>query len=222
MHMEKQTSEKLKDFFSGFKEMSFKKGETILKPYDKPYGVFYLTEGYARLYSISKNAQELTLIIFKTEDIFPLRWTITKIPNFYYLETITPVKLYRAPRKDFLKFIKNNNDILFEISSRILLRLDGLLKRMEYAMFGNARSKVASILLICAERFGKRDKAGNIVIQVPLTHHDIARLIGMARETVSIEMKKLQEMSLIKYRGKYLAVKDIQGLVKESVTEPVD
>lgn len=220
--MEKQASEKLNNFFSGFKKISFKKGETILRPNDEPNGVFYLIEGYARLYSISKNAQELTLIIFKAKDIFPLRWTLTGIPNLYFLEAITPVKLYRAPRRDFLKFIKSNNDILFEISNRILIRFNGLLKRMEYAMFGNAHSKVASILLVCAERFGKRGKNHATIITVPLTHQDIAKLIGMARETVSIEMKKLQDMNLISYRGKNLVIKDIGRLMKESVLGPLD
>lgn len=219
--MDNRASEKLINFFSRFKKLSFKKGETIMRPDDEPYGVFFLLEGYTKLLSISKNAQELTLIIFKTEDIFPMPWAINNIENTYYLEAMTAVKLYRAPRDEFIKFIKENSDVMFEISSRILTRLQGVLKRMEYAIFGNAKSKVASIILICAERFGIQ-KNKEIIIQIPLTHQDIAELIGMARETVSIEMKELQKMGLISYQRKYLVVKNESKLKEESVLGPID
>lgn len=214
--MEQQSFKKLNNFFSKFKKLSFKKGAAILRADDKPKGVLYLKKGYIRLYSLSKDAQELTLIIFKAEDFFPMMWTINNTPNTYYLEAMTDAEAYQAPRKQFLNFIKNNNEVLFEINSRILTRFGGILSRMEHAIFGHAQSKVASIILLCAERFGRKQKKDTI-IGVPLTHQDIANLIGVARETVSIEMEKLQQKGLIEHLGKYLVVKNIQKLKRESV-----
>lgn len=219
--MEQQIYEKLNKFFSGFKKLSFKKGELILRADDKPPGIFYLKRGYTRLYSLSKDAQELTLIIFKAGNIFPLMWAINDTSNTYYLEAITTVELYQAPREEFLRFIKNDNEVLFEITRRILMRFGGILNRMEYAIFGRARSKVASIILICAERFGIKAKQG-IIIQVPLTHQDIANLIGVARETVSIEMEKLQKKGLIYHQRKYLVIKNIQKLKEECALESTE
>lgn len=216
--MEQPISEKLNKFFSDFKKLSFKKGQLILRAGDKPPGIFYLKKGYTKLYSLSKDAQELTLIIFKAGNIFPLMWTLNETPNTYYLEAITPVDLYQAPKEEFLKFIKNDNEVLFELTRRILTRFGGVLTRMEYAIFGHAQSKVASIILICAERFGIKAKQG-IVIQIPLTHQDIANLIGVARETVSIEMENFKKKGLISHLRKYLVIKDIQKLKRESVLE---
>lgn len=213
--MDKNTAEKLHNFFSKYKSISFKKGESILRPGNELSGILYIMEGYSRLYSISKDAQELTLIIFKTEDFFPMTWAIKNTSNSYYMEAMTNVKLVKVPREQFLKFIQDNNKLMFEILSRISIRFEGLLQRMEYAIFGNAESKVASIILICADRFGLKTKDG-IIIRVPLTHQDIAKLIGMARETVSIEMKKLQKRRLVNHKGKYLIVKNYQKLKEES------
>ena len=108
------------------------------------------------------------------------------------------------------------SQILLDLTSRMLERFLGLMRRMEYLVFGNARSKVASILLICAERFGKKQGQAT-VIDVPLTHSDIATLVGMTRETVSIEMKKLQKEKLISYKGRYLAILNLAGLKKQSL-----
>lgn len=121
------------------------------------------------------------------------------------------VELYQAPRDEFVKFVKANGDVLFELTSRILIRLYGLLRRMEYLVFGNAYNKVASIISICAERFGSVGKDG-IEIGVPLTHKDIANLIGVARETASIEIKKLEEEGAIGYLGRHIIVKDMKKL----------
>lgn len=216
--MEEQSFQKLNNFFAGFKKLSFKKSETILRADDEPRGVFYLKKGYVKLYSLSKDAQELTLIIFKTGDFFPIMWAINNTPNTYYLEAMTAVELCQAPREKFLNFIKNNGEVLFELTRRILTRFGGVLSRMEYAMFGTAYNKVASIILICADRFGQ-SLGENTTIQVPLTHQDIANLIGVARETVSIEMKKLQNKGLIDYKGKYLMVKNRRKLIGESVLD---
>lgn len=207
---------KLNNFFSQFKLLYYKKDEIILRPDDTPSGVFYLCKGYVRLYSISQTGEELTLIIFKPEDFFPIVWAINNTPDEYYCEAMTPVEVWRAPREEFLAFIKSDPDVFLELTSRILIRLGGLLERMGYLVFGSAYQKVASILVICAQRFGLKEGKG-IKICVPLTHKDIANLVGITRETASVEMKKLERKGFIYHRGRLFMIKDIKGLEKESL-----
>lgn len=209
---------KLESFFRGFRHLHYKKDYTIIHAGDDPPGVFFLLKGYVRLYSISKDGEELTLIIFKPQDFFPIMWAINETPNAYYLETMTACELYRAPREEFVAFMKENSDVEFELLSRILIRLGGLLSRMEYLAFGNAYQKVASIILICAERFGRQER-GRVIIQVPLTHKDIANLVGVTRETASIEIKKLERKSLITFHGRHLIVRNQPALRRESLVE---
>lgn len=206
---------KLDEFFSRFKKLTYKKGETILRAGEEPRGVYFLKKGYVRLYSVSEDAQELTLIIYKPNDFFPLNWTFNKAGYSYFLEAMGHVEVYQVPREEFIKFVKTNGDVLFELTSRIVVRMWGLLQRMEYMVFGNAYTKVASIISICAERFGVMDKEG-VVIGVILTHKDIANLLGMARETVSIEIKKLEKMGIITYQGRFIFIKDPRKLRAKS------
>lgn len=207
-------------FFSKFRLLHFQKGETILRPGDVPGGVFYLKKGYVKLYSVSKNGEELILIIFKPGDLFPITWAINETLNLYFLEAMTPVEIWKASKEGFLGFAKGNPEIYFEVSSRMMFRFDGLLRRMEYLVFGNAYAKVASIILICAQRFGEVGKGG-VVIQVPLTHNDIATLVGVTRETVSVEIKKLKDRGLIANKGKKIIVRNASGLKKASSIEDV-
>lgn len=211
----KSPLKKLEDFFAQFQAIRYKKGETIVHAYDTPPGVFYLKNGYVRIYSISEEGKELTLIIFKPEDFFPITWAISGLPNTYSSEAITQTLVFRAPKANFQTFIKRNPDVFYELTTRMLVRLRGLMTRMEYMTFGSAYQKVASILAICAERFSRR-KGKNIIIQVPLGHKDIANLIGLTRETTSIEMKKLENKKIIEHDNHLLVIKNLKKLKEEA------
>lgn len=214
--MNREAIQRLESFFVQFHLVQYRKHETILRSYERPSGVFFLKKGYARLYTVSQDGSELTFIIYKPEDFFPITWAITDLPVEYSIDAITPIEAWIAPQHKFQDFIKEQPEILYELTGRIVIRLSGLLQRMEQIVFGNAHAKVASILHICAERFGEKQKDG-IVIQVPLTHKDIAFLIGIARETVSVEMKKFEKRGIIGKSGGLLVVKNIKALDKESV-----
>ena len=207
---------KLKVFFSQRKRLRYKKHEIILRANEDPSGVFYLDKGYVRLYTVSVSGQELTLIVFKPQDLFPLMWTFNDRQNNYYLEAVTSVDLLRVERTEFLDFVEKNPDVSHEILKKMLTRLGGLLVRMEYLTFGNAYQKIASILLIFAERFG--EKNGKIItIDVPLTHKDVASFVGITRETTSVEIKKLKDKKIIDYKGPFIKVLSMERLKRESL-----
>ncbi len=215
--------QKLFDFFSHHKVIRYKKGEILLRPGDIPQGIFFLKKGFVRLYSISESGEELTLIIFKQYNLFPLVWAVNNAPNEYYLEAMTtPTEIFRAPKEDFLHYLSFNHDVFFFVTGRILSRLGRLLRRMEYLAFGNSYQKVASILMICAEHFG-RIVNGKIIIEVLLTHKDIATMVGVTRETASLEIKKLENKGIIGYRNRLIVIKNVKKLQKESLLEnPVE
>lgn len=208
--------QKLDQFFSQYKLRYYKKGETFLRAGDIPQGIFFLKKGYARLYSLSSAGKELTLVIYKPGEFFPVVFTFTAKPSIYYFETLSEVEMIRAPRENFASFIRENPDVFDEVNLHIIERFQIALRRMEYLTFGNANSRLASILLICARYFGVRSDHKEIKIPIPFTHKDIANLVGVARETVSIELKKFIDRGLIEKKGKRLVIKNRKALEKEA------
>lgn len=207
----------LERFFADFRSFNFQKRELILRAGDPIPGIYFLKRGFVRLYTVSSQGEELTLIIFQKGDIFPITWAVNGFSlasaKNYYLESLTNSELKRAGKSSFIKFIRSNPDAIFELTLRLTERLNGLLLRAESFVFGDAKSRVASILLICAQRFGKKTERG-VEVQVPLTHSDIASLIGVARETASIEVKKFEKRGLIGRKGRLILIKNAAGLRK--------
>lgn len=219
--MEEKALTQLNEFFSQYKKLTYHRRETIMRADDQPQGIYFLTKGYVRIYSVSTEGEELTLLILKAYDFFPVRWAITDEPVRYYYEALTSIEVQRASKEEFLGFLRENPDVFFSFSERIFRRLGGLMKRLEYLVFGNADVKVASILQMCAERFGEK-KGENIVIELPLTHKEIASLVGMARETVTHAMDNLQSKGIIKQEKGHIIVTDPRALNKHSLLQNIN
>lgn len=206
--------QKLKTFFQS-KPLLYKKGDIVLRSQDSSPGVLFLKKGYVKDSTVSINGQEFTLFIFKPDDIFPYSWAFAQIPNIHAFTAMTDCAVGRRTRQEFLNFIEENPDVLFMITQRILVRLRGVLQRMEYMVFANASQKIASIFMLLSERFG--NKHNGIEIPIPLSHKDIADLVGITRETASIEIKKLLNRGIISTRSKTYVVKLPKKLQEESI-----
>lgn len=214
--LQQKTVQKLDWFFNQYKPLQYKPRIIISHPNDAQSSVFYIRGGYLRVFRISEQGEELTLTILKPGDFFPLTYGMTASPNVnsYYLETITPLEIWKVRIDQFLQFVKSQPDVYYELTERILFRFDSVLTKMEYLVFNNAYTKVAATLLSCARKFGQ-PKDSAIMLNVPLTHKDIATLIGITRETTSLEMKKLEKQGYVSRSGKLLVINNIDKLEHE-------
>lgn len=196
--MNTNKTQEFEDFYKQFKIRSYKKGEMLIRADDDPQGIFCLTKGYVRQYTISKTGFELTLHILRPISYFPMVWAVNGTPNVYYFEALTPVEVGRAPRDEVVDFIKGKPVIIFELLSELIERYAETLTRMEHLVFSDAYRRVISVLLYIAKHFGEEHGKG-IIVHHRFTQQDIATLVGVARETASNEMVKLEKKGLVKY-----------------------
>lgn len=207
-------NELLKEFFATAKPSYFKKGDVVLRIGDARGGAYYLKKGYIKDSGVSADGREFILFIFQPTDVFSYNWIFNQTPNEHSFRAITDCIIYEKSREGFLLFLEQHPEIFLMITQRIVKRLNGLMQRMENLAFDNALKKVGSILCILGERFGKKTEKG-IVIPIPLTQQDIANLIGLSRETTSIEIKRIIEMNLLtRSSGLYVItrLKDLQKI----------
>jgi CRP/FNR family transcriptional regulator, cyclic AMP receptor protein len=194
----KSKTQVFEDFFSQFQLRHYKQGEILIRADDDPQGIFCLTKGYVRQYTISKTGIELTLHILQPISYFPMVWAINGTPNVYYFEALTPVEIGRAPRKQVVNFIKNKPDLIFALMSELLERYDESLTRIEHLVFSDAYRRVISVLLYIAKYFGEI-YGDEVIVKHRFTHQDVATLVGVARETTSLELSKLAKKKLVTF-----------------------
>ena len=210
--MSNSIQNKIKNFFTKFPLQRYSKGEIVLHPEDNPSGAYYLASGHVREYAISPQGIEVTIHIFNPHSFFPMTWILSDIPNRYYYEAFTDVELYSAPKDKIMSFLKQEPDVVFDLTQRIFSGVDKLTARIEHLAFGKAYTRVVSVLIYLARHFGEKKDDNSVVFKYKLTHREIASLAGISRETASREWEKLQEQSLISYVDQMISIKDLKKL----------
>jgi CRP-like cAMP-binding protein len=198
-------------FYKQFITRNYKKDEMLIRADDDPMGIFCLTKGYVRQYTISKTGFELTLHILRPISYFPMVWAVNGTPNVYFFEALTPVEVGRAPRDQVVNFIKDKPTVIFELLSELIEDYAESLTRIEHLVFSDAYRRVISVLLYIAKHFGEVHDNG-IIVRHRFTQQDIATLVGVARETASNEMVKLEKKGLVKLIDHSMFFENIEKL----------
>lgn len=192
-----QVQKTLEKFFSKFKKIELPKKSIILDEGQAPPGVYYLAEGWVRIYSICPKGNELTLHIADPGSYFPMEQIIGEVKHSYIFESISPVVLYLCPKEEFIKKVEKNPEILLDLVRRLTSGVFKLLSRIEIGYSASAAQRIESVLIYLVRHFGNP-------INLHFTHLDIAKIAGLTRETVSLEMEKLKKAGEVIYKGRKL------------------
>jgi len=193
-------------------ELIYKKGEFIIRPGQKPTGVFYIKSGLVKAYDISKYGEENLLVIRKEKEVFPLIWAVTGQERHIIYEALSPTVLLHVDRKKFYDTLRNKPDTMVPVLDMVTEMYRIHSERILNLEYRTVRERLISFLLTMANRFGHELEDGVIVIDVPLKHQDIASSINATRETTSREMNYLENHGLVTNKSSIIKLIDLDKL----------
>jgi len=211
--MDKSVLAKVEAFFAQYPTKHFEKGHIVIHAHEEPAGVFYLVRGQVRQYDITVRGSEVVVNVFKPPAFFPMMWAVSRTPNRYFFEAITSVTVRLAPADAVVAFVQANNDVLFDLLSRVYSGVEGMQRRMAHLMGGTARTRVLFELLTECKRFGRLQPDGSWAIA--LHEEELARRAGLTRETVNRMLVDLKKQQLITIARKQIVVRNSTELEKE-------
>lgn len=209
--MDTQVKTKIEGFFSKYTPATFTKNQIVISPEEKVTSVYFLKKGLVRMYVISEEGEEATIHVFRSGSFFPIMLSLSSRPNKYYFEAVEDMEVVKAPAKEVTEFIKSNPDVLFDLTTRFADAITGLMLRIEQLVSQGAYPKIVSLLLYLADTFGEKTENG-ILIKLRFSHDQIGAGVGVARETVSRQMEKLEKKDIISQKDHKIIIKDIEKL----------
>jgi CRP/FNR family transcriptional regulator len=212
--MTKNTITQLKKFFAKFPSIKYPKGTIIHKPGDKFANVYYSKSGFIRLF-VKNGSQETTLNIFRPLFIVSLAQSSSSYPSNFYVEALTPCEVWTAPFSEYQKYISQDTKLAKQINGFFFNSVLQLLNNQTNLIAGSATNKVATVLLQLAFDYGQM-KSSSVHVPFPATHRILATLIGLTRETTSVQMSKLQKAHIISTKRSSFTVLDLDKLKKLS------
>lgn len=205
----------LAEFFLTYKPKSYKKGQLILNMnvLNHPY-LYYVEVGHVRVSTLLPTGTQKIYLFYKPGEIFPIIWTFNDINKHLFYEAMDRVILHRVPRQEFMDFIRDKPNVLFDVIHRIVDIHNIYVDRVDNLEYTNTYARLISRLLFLGQRFGETNK-NETTILVPITHSDIAGTIAMTRETVSREMERLEKKGLVGKLKHLIVLTDVKKLQSE-------
>lgn len=169
----------------------FKKNEVILQEEDTNEFMYIILFGNVKVTQATKDGKEIILSMHKSDDFFG---EISLIDGKTSPATVTATDnalIAIISKKDFYALVFNQDKVLENLLTILCSRLRDSWKRIELLNFKNATDRIKMIFLILSYDNGKKTDEG-VVLNIKMTHQNIADMTGLTRETVTRIIDKLQ------------------------------
>jgi CRP/FNR family transcriptional regulator, cyclic AMP receptor protein len=198
---------------------TYEPGDPIFGPSRDPRQVYVLEDGLVRIFRVTPAGAEFTLGYVRPGELFGEVSVLSDKPRETFAQAKVASKILSIPRTVFLATLRAHNPVLYSVTKRIAERVIALQSRAEDLIFLDVRSRLVRLLVRLADEHGRRDDRG-LAIGLPLTHDEIATLIGTSRQTVSLLLRELTDAGLVARRGRQLVLPKPAGL--EAIARPAD
>jgi CRP/FNR family cyclic AMP-dependent transcriptional regulator len=193
--------QKLDEFIQRYPLRKFDKDQLLLVQDERPRDIFYVKSGFIKGYDINIDGIEQHIWLGSKGDIIPYEWLFSAVPSTQlFYSAFTYLEVYVVNRQELLDFFEQHPDVMMHIAKDIAMKLSELTEKLTATEKPKASEKIVYMLNILAKRFGTENAEGDkSKITVPLTQQDIANLLGLTRETVATELKKLKDKDFVYY-----------------------
>lgn len=195
----------------------YPKGALIFKPVIDPKYVFLLESGLVRIYRESDQAEQVTFGYVQPGEVFGECAVFLDRPRESFAVAHEPSDVLRMSRERFRMAIQSKPSIMFAVAKQIEGRFKNVESRVEDLVFRDARSRLAHVILNLSQEFGRND-GGRTILQISLTHAELATLIGTSRPTVSIALGELEDEGVLTRIDRYIGINNHEALEEMAQT----
>lgn len=208
-------------FFEGLPEPAIEKAiahvvirshppnQVILLENDWGTSVYFILEGWVKIRTYNLDGKEITLNVLGKGELFGEMAPLDEVPRSTDVITLVPTVIGNMPAHDFVKLIHTEPLAGIRLAQLMARRLRQVNRRLRLRE-SDSTSRVADILLFLADGQGKQTSGG---IQIPnLPHRELSSLSGLARETVTRVLNKLEKKGLILRERDTLCIPDLLAI----------
>jgi CRP/FNR family transcriptional regulator len=196
-------------------ERRFGPKDTIFTPGDPDDQLYFLLSGAVRLYKIYGDYKEATTALLKDSGVFGKLNLVEGRWQDVFAEAVTDARVVSIQKASLERVIKSNPEFALRLFSSLSERLRQSDEVIESLLHREVSTRLATLLVNLAERFGEEGDA-DLLIDVRLTHQDLANMIASTREAVSKVMSEFQRYGVIETRNRKIAILDRGALAKRA------
>lgn len=183
----------------------YKRGEQVFIQ-EGDSNIYFIKSGSIKVVVLTEQGSEQIKEIIEAGEIFG-RFIDAVSDQQEQVVAVEDCMVCYLPFTNWQNFIKENSALSYSFIKWIGLRIKKMERKMDSLYFKNSRQRIAESLLDIIQRFGKPAAEGNTILNLNLTHDEIAQLAGTSRQSVNVFMNELRDKGWIDYRRNRLIVK---------------
>jgi CRP/FNR family transcriptional regulator len=207
----------LVQFFEEKEQIQKVKSDTVLfQEKDPVENIYLLLKGSISIGRVHLRGKEFILKILHSREILVEYQLLSPNPFYhFYAKTLSDCELLPIKREQFEEFIKNDPGAMSAFVSWLSTSyLKAQMKCQDLIMNGK-KGGLYSILIRLCHSYGISTEEG-ILIDLPITHQELANLTYGTREVIQRALKELREKDIIYYDQQKFIVKKL-GYLRQSV-----
>lgn len=178
-------------------EKRYSKGEVVFTQGEECDGFYIVKSGKVKVFKLSPEGREQVLGIFKEGDFFGIVPLFDGGPYPANAEACSDSILIKIGKNPFLEIVKESPAISLNILPKISKRARAFTSAVENLSLKDVKGRLLSFILDEAEKRGKKTEKG-MMINLGMTHEEIAAHLGTVREVITRSLSKLQKEGSLK------------------------
>lgn len=183
----------------------FQKGEFVLISEQEVQFVLGLNSGMAKFYLMDHFGNEFTIKILKAGDVFGYRHIIENELFTGYMQIIETAEICSMSKNVFLKLLEEEITVNRRVIDNLCNDIRTAKETIANLSLKDVKHRICSILIKLHKQFSM---PGSDDINVDLSREDFAKLVGVARESLSRSLSELANEKVILLDKKKIKVLD--------------
>lgn len=177
-------------------EHAYNRGDYVFMEGQTRQSVYFVGRGLIKVFKVDEEGREQIVNIIGAKQMFPHVGFFDTSPYPGTAEALTECTLYSIRSASFETLLLDNPDMtrkVMQVMGKKIIQLQS--KLQELALF-DAHQRIQALMAHFAEEHGEREADG-IHIRLPVTHADMAQMVGMSRESVNRILNQFRREGLL-------------------------
>ncbi|WP_342550566.1 Crp/Fnr family transcriptional regulator [Lysinibacillus sp. FSL M8-0216] len=177
---------------------TFPKNTFIQTPETFSEGLYFVKRGKLRLYKVNAQGKQFTSDILNEGNVSGEMDIISFGTRENYIETIEESHICLMNKERFENFLIQRPQFMMTLLKVLSNRIIGMSQLTQNLALGKLHDKVLYALIKLSDQFGLTGDNEYYKIDFPLSHQEIANLVGATREAVTVVLQELVKEEVIK------------------------
>jgi CRP/FNR family cyclic AMP-dependent transcriptional regulator len=207
------TDEEFNQLAHIFVARAYRKNQVIFLEEETGNYMYLVLSGKVKVAKAGVGGKETILAIHRTGDFFGEMSLLDGKTAPATVSAMEDAKIISVSGTDFHKYLLHNEKVMQQIIQVLCARLRQVWQTQSLSS-STADARIRMGIYQLAKRHGIRDAHGTI-IDLKITHQELAEMVGTSRETVTRVLTRLREQRIIEVDQRRITLIDSKALLVE-------